>query len=410
MSRQNEVFSQLLSQPPLPWLITAAKEHAEPVLLVGGVIRDALRGDPHADLDIAVAGDLEAFIDTFGRYCGRCPVAIGDPWRDTRRMRLGNTSVDIGKIMGTVSEDLGQRDFTINAMALRLDLSGPAELIDLHGGRTDLAAGVIRMISEEALREDPLRALRAIRYVSTLDGFKVEKSTETTISRYVKAIDEVSNERVQAEWGRLLGGPHWVSALRLAFDLGVGERTFGGVADLGTVSVWSDFEATVSDLMPQDCAQLRLAALLCGLGATNSSMGEWLIERRWPVALARRATLISSWAMAMPGADGTQMVGWAIENHEIASLAACLVRALSAEDEQNAVAALQLETYAARAAETPWIRGMHLVSWGMAEGPMLGALLEQAARGQVERRWESCEEAHSWARAQVTDNLSEMGH
>ena len=77
MSRQNEVFPQLLSQPPLPWLIAAAKEHAAPVLLVGGVIRDALRGDPHADLDIAVAGDLEAFIDTFGRYCGRCPVAIG---------------------------------------------------------------------------------------------------------------------------------------------------------------------------------------------------------------------------------------------------------------------------------------------------------------------------------------------
>ena len=410
MSRQNEVFSQLLSQPPLPWLITAAKEHAEPVLLVGGVIRDALRGDPHADLDIAVAGDLEAFIDTFGRYCGRCPVAIGDPWRDTRRMRLGNTSVDIGKIMGAVSEDLGQRDFTINAMALRLDLSGPVELIDLHGGRADLAAGVIRMISEEALREDPLRALRAIRYVSTLDGFKIEKSTEATIGRYVKALAEVSNERVQAEWERLLGGPHWVSALRQAFDLGVGERTFGGVADLGTVSVWSGFEATVSDLMPQDCAQLRLAALLCGLGAANSSMGERLIEQRWPVALARRATLIGSWAMAAPGADDNQMVGWAIENHEIASLAACLVRALSAEDEQNAVAALQLETYATRAAETPWIRGIHLVSWGMEEGPMLGALLEQAARGQVERRWESCKEAHSWAQAQVTDNLSEMGH
>jgi len=410
MSRQNEVFSQLLSQPPLPWLIAAAREHAEPVLLVGGVVRDALRGDPHADLDIAVAGDLEAFIDAFGRYCGRCPVAIGDPWRDTRRMRLGNTSVDIGKVMGTVSEDLAQRDFTINAMALRLDLSGPVELIDLHGGSADLAAGVIRMISEEALREDPLRALRAIRYVSTLEGFKIEKSTGTTISRYVMAIDEVANERVQAEWERLLGGPHWVSALRLAFDLGVGERAFGRLADLGTVSAWSGFEATVSDLMPQDCRQLRLAALLCGLGAANSSMGEWPIERRWPVALARRATLIGSWAMAAPGADDNQMVGWAIEDHEIASLAACLVRALSAGDEQNAVAALQLETYATRAAETPWIRGMHLVSWGMEEGPMLGALLEQTARGQVKRRWESCKEAHSWARSQVTDNLSEMGH
>ena len=217
MSRQNEVFSQLLSQPPLPWLIAAAREHDEPVLLVGGVIRDALQGHPHADLDVAVAGDLEAFIDAFGRYCGRCPVAIGDPWRDTRRTRLGNTLVDIGKIMGTVSEDLAQRDFTINAMAVRLDLPEPLELIDPHGGSADLAAGVIRMVSEEALREDPLRTLRAIRYVSTLDGFKIEESTESTISRHAMAIDKVSNERVQTEWERLLGGPHWVSALRLAF-------------------------------------------------------------------------------------------------------------------------------------------------------------------------------------------------
>ena len=410
MSRQNEVFPQLLSQPPLPWLIAAAREHAEPVLLVGGVIRDALRGYPHADLDIAVAGDLEEFIDAFGRYCGRCPVAIGDPWRDTRRMRLGNTSVDIGKIMGTVSEDLGQRDFTINAMALRLDVSEPIELIDPHGGSADLAAGVIRMISGEALRDDPLRALRAIRYVSTLDGFKIEKPTETTISRYVMSIDEVANERIQAEWERLLGGPHWVSALRLAFDLGLGERTFGGVADLGAVSAWSGFEATVSGLTPQDCRQLRLAALLCGLGAANSSMGEWLIERRWPVALTRRSTRIGSWAMAASGADDNQMVGWAIENHEIAFLASCLIHALSADHKQNGAAALKLETYATRAAETPWIRGMHLVSWGMEEGPMLGALLEQTTRGQVERRWDSCKEAHSWARAQVTDNLSEMGH
>ena len=410
MSRQNEVFSQLLSQPPLPWLIAAAREHDEPVLLVGGVIRDALQGHPHADLDVAVAGDLEAFIDAFGRYCGRCPVAIGDPWRDTRRTRLGNTLVDIGKIMGTVSEDLAQRDFTINAMAVRLDLPEPLELIDPHGGSADLAAGVIRMVSEEALREDPLRTLRAIRYVSTLDGFKIEESTESTISRHAMAIDKVSNERVQTEWERLLGGPHWVSALRLAFDLGVGERTFGRLADLGTVSAWSGFEATVSGLMPQDYRQLRLAALLCGFGDANFSMGERLIERRWPAALARRATLICSWAMAAPGADDNQMVGWAIEDHEIASLAACLVRALSADDEQNAVASLRLETYATRAAETPWIRGMDLISWGMKEGPVLGALLEQTARGQVKRRWESCKEAHSWARAHVTDNLSETGH
>lgn len=409
MSRQNEVLSQLLSQPPLPWLMAVAREHAEPVLLVGGVIRDALRAHPHADLDVAVAGDLEAFIDAFAFHCGRRPAAIGDPWRDTRRTRLGNTQVDIGKILGTVSEDLAQRDFTINAMAVRLDRTDPVELIDPHGGVADLAAGAIRMVSDEALRKDPLRTLRAIRYVSTLDDFKIDKSTQTAITLYATAIDTVANERVQTEWEQLLGGPRWAEALRLAFDLGVGERTLGGLADLEIVNAWSGFETTVSGLTPEDHLRVRLATLLCGLGGTSSSIQERLTDWRWPSALVRQASLIGRWAMTVLEVENDQMVGWVIEDRETASLAALLVRALSVDDERNIAAALRLETYATRARETPWVRGMDLISWGMEEGPALGSLLEQTTRGQLERRWESCKAAHSWARARVTDDSSERG-
>ncbi len=405
MSRHNELLCQLLSQPPLPWLIAAAREHNEAVLLVGGAIRDALRSRPHADLDVAVAGDLEAFIDVFARHCGRCPAAIGDPWRDTRRTRLGDTQVDIGKMLGTIAEDLAQRDFTINAMAVRLDRDQPIELIDPHDGAADLASDAIRMVSEAALREDPLRTLRAIRYFSTLDDFEIDGSTRTAIARHAAAIDGVAGERVQSEWEQLLGGSRWAEAARLAFDLGVGERTLGGLAKFETVAAWSGFEATVSSLTPEDHLRVRLAALLCGLGGASSSMQERLADRRWPAALAQRATRIGCWASAVPDAEDDQLIGWAIEDRESASLATLLVRALAADDERSIAAAVRLETYATRAAETPWVRGMDLISWGMSEGPTLGAFLEQATRGQLERRWESRRAAQSWARARVTGGL-----
>ncbi len=409
MSRHNELLRQLLSQPPLPWLIAAAREHNEPVLLVGGAIRDALRSRSHADVDVAVAGDLEAFIDAFARHCGRRPAAIGDPWRHTHRTRLVDTQVDIGKMLGTIDEDLARRDFTINAMAVRLDLDDPIELIDPHDGAADLACRAIRMVSEAALQEDSLRTLRAIRYFSTLDDFEIDGSTRAAIARHAAAIDGVAGERVQAEWEQLLRGSRWAKATRLAFDLGVGERTLGGAAKLETVEAWSVFEARVADLTPEDHLRVRLAALLCGMGGASSSMHQRLAERRWPAALAQRATRIGRWAMAVPDTDDDQLVGWAIEDRGSAALAALLGRALAPDDDRSIAAAVRLETYAARAAETPWVRGTDLIAWGMSEGPMLGACLEQATRGQLERRWESRQAAQSWARTHVTDGSSAGG-
>ena len=62
---------------------------------------------------------------------------------------------------------------------------------------------------------------------------------------------------------------------------------------------------------------------------------------------------------------------------------------------------VELETYAARAAEAPWVRGSDLREWGMDEGLELGDLLQQVTRGQLERRWESAAPARSWARRQA---------
>jgi len=183
MSRHNEVLAGLLTHEPLPCIAAAAADHDATVLCVGGAVRDALLRRPAADVDIAVAGDLDAFVDRFADRCGRPPVAIGDPVRDTRRTRLGGVQVDVGRMLGSVTDDLGARDFTINAMAVRIGGSelGPPTLVDLYGGVEDLDRRTIRRVSETALREDPLRMLRAVRYYAALDGFELEPSTRQAI-------------------------------------------------------------------------------------------------------------------------------------------------------------------------------------------------------------------------------------
>src|SRR5690625_8014092 len=82
------------------------------------------------------------------------------------------TTIDFIELRGPLEEDLRARDFTINAMAL--DLAG--QLIDPTGGRDDLEAGQVRMTSSQALRDDPLRLLRAVRFSNVLQ-FRLERAT-----------------------------------------------------------------------------------------------------------------------------------------------------------------------------------------------------------------------------------------
>lgn len=406
MSRHSEALAEFLTRHPLPGIAAAAREHDGPVLCVGGAIRDVLLSRPPADIDIVVGGDLDAFVDLFARHCGPRPVAIGDPWRDTRRTKVGNIQVDLGAMLGDETEDLAARDFTVNAMAVRLgggELGGDRlQLIDPQGGVDDVSLRTIRMLSAQALATDPLRMLRAVRYLASLEGFGIDELTLAAIRSRAAAIDEVAAERVQYEWAHLLQGAGWVTAVRVAVDLGLFERTLGFAADLCGVDAWARREAAFSTRAgAEDLVVLRLAALLGGAPAdAQEQVRELLVERRWPRKLAHRATRVAAWAGHL--ADAPETAVWALEDRQSAGNAARLARALMDScDSPGMERIVELETYAARAAEPPWVRGSDLREWGMGEGLELGDLLQQVTRGQLERRWESAAAARSWARRQA---------
>lgn len=189
--------------------------------LVGGAVRDALLGRELADLDLAVEGDPEDAARAVGAHLRGPVFALSESfgaWRalDGRR----RFTVDVSSLQGaTIEEDLGRRDFTVNAMAVPL-AGESGEQLDPHGGESDLAAGILRVLGPAAYERDPLRPLRLIRLASQL-GLRPDPETERLTRRAAPRLDEPSPERVFAELRGLVLGDDVLEALELGRSLGV---------------------------------------------------------------------------------------------------------------------------------------------------------------------------------------------
>src|SRR5690606_28382654 len=108
----------------------------------------------------------------------------------------------------SIAEDLGRRDFTINAMAVPLD--EPASLIDPHGGKADLNRGVIRVMHPGSFIDDPTRALRAARYAARF-GFDLDPATADLLAAV--NLNTVSRERIENEFDLMAADPRGIEAL-----------------------------------------------------------------------------------------------------------------------------------------------------------------------------------------------------
>ncbi len=116
----------------------------------------------------------------------------------------------------SLADDLGRRDFSINAMAIQL--AGPAELIDPHGGRADLDAGLLRVLHPASFVDDPTRALRAARYAARL-GLSLDPETEALLR--ATDLGTISDDRRRAELLRLGGEDEAVRGFELLISWGL---------------------------------------------------------------------------------------------------------------------------------------------------------------------------------------------
>ncbi len=257
--------------------------------LVGGCVRDLLRGVEPADWDVATDARPDRLLHLFrgARYenkFGTVAVPIGDRTVEVTTYRRDGTYSDHRRpddvtFGDSLAEDLARRDFTVNALALVLDADGrPGQLVDLADGRADLAARVLRAVGDPVtrFREDALRMLRAVRFAATLE-FAIEPATRAAITGEAGLARHVSGERTLAELFRLLAAPRPSIGLREAQATGLlAELAPELVAQVGLPQakvpgedLWDHTCRTVDAARPPEPGAwpvARLAALLHDVG------------------------------------------------------------------------------------------------------------------------------------------------
>ena len=195
--------------------------------MVGGVVRDTLLGRATKDIDVVVAADAQSTGLGLASFLGGRSVPL-DEAREIVRIVVpgdeGVTFVDLNSIHDGIEQDLKRRDFTLDALAVRLgdttiQLSGK-DLIDPHGGLSDLRAGIIRAILPSVFEEDPARLMRAPR-LSVQLGFEISEDTAGQIRSDAYLVTKVAPERIRGELLQLLAVPGATSSLRCLDDLGL---------------------------------------------------------------------------------------------------------------------------------------------------------------------------------------------
>jgi len=201
------------------------------VELVGGCVRDLLMDNQPKDWDLTSKAHPEQILKIFAeaKYENNFATVIIPIKKDNELLSVVEITTyrseqaysdrrhpDEIKFETELDKDLERRDFTINAMALRLNDSGPIvisdhrfEIIDLFGGQKDLKKKVIRAVGEpiDRFKEDALRMMRAIRFSAQLE-FSLEPKTLRAITKMPGSIKFVAKERIKDELIKILSSNH----------------------------------------------------------------------------------------------------------------------------------------------------------------------------------------------------------
>ena len=188
--------------------------------LVGGALRDLLMGrEPH-DLDLVTSGEPAPLARRFADSIGGSFFTMSEEFMTCRVVAPeGGTNWDFSRMRGaSIEDDLRERDFTVNAIAL--EFPEGAALVDPLGGGADLAAGRLAPVSEDVFAHDPLRLLRAVRLEKTT-GLIIDDALARRIRASAYLAGQPAPERIFAELGHLLAAPGTAAAVRRLDGLGL---------------------------------------------------------------------------------------------------------------------------------------------------------------------------------------------
>ncbi|MCC7439940.1 MAG: CCA tRNA nucleotidyltransferase, partial [Armatimonadetes bacterium] len=240
-----------ISHPVLRQLSAIAERHNKDIYLVGGYVRDLLLGNPGHDIDITIEGSGVEFAELvakelrvkpiiFERF-GTAMVMIGETQIEFVGTRKEEYLPDSRKPIvteGTLLDDLRRRDFTVNAMAIRVNGSATGEIIDEFDGLGDLQRKLLRTPLDPAITysDDPLRMMRAARFAAQLQ-FQLDPDSYDAIGQMRERIGIVSQERITAEFLKLLQADQPSIGLAILLKTGLLELVFPEVHRLEGVDL-----------------------------------------------------------------------------------------------------------------------------------------------------------------------------
>lgn len=212
-----------------------SRKRSSPCFITGGTVRDWLLGLKSKDLDITVAEDGFGWARELARKL-RCTFVPMDADEDVARVVWQEVCIDFSSFREgarTIEEDLLKRDFTINSMAVLYPDEIPAswdaveipEILDPAGGLQDLQEKIIRSGTAAVFVSDPLRLLRAYRFMATF-GFSIAPLTEKQIREHIHLLFLAAEERLAYELEIIMGVPDSVVTIEAMHENGVLEELF----------------------------------------------------------------------------------------------------------------------------------------------------------------------------------------
>ncbi len=272
-------------------VLSRLKERGFEAYLVGGCVRDMVRGKEPKDFDLATSARPEEVQASFrktiptGLEHGTVTVlSRGTPvevttfrtegeYLDARRPSSVSFHTDI-------TADLSRRDFTINAMAFDPTVG---RIVDPFGGQADIAAGIIRCVgtAQDRFSEDGLRALRAVRFAAVL-GFSLDPATEAAIPATLPSFRRIAQERIREEFTKLLLSDRPREGLELLRRTGLLGTFLPELSAPATGEEAFHALASATARAPRDPMELRLTVLLHQTGTQGAKAKELLLRLRYP--------------------------------------------------------------------------------------------------------------------------------
>ena len=359
-----------------------------PSFLVGGGVRDLLLGAGSVDLDVVVEGDGVATArDVAARVGGElveherfgtATVRAQDLYVDfatARRERYPAPGALPEVEPAPLAEDLGRRDFTINAMAAALSPEPIGTLHDPHGGQADLAAGVVRVLHPGSFVDDPTRLLRALRYEARF-GFRMDSDTEHQAmeAAVAGAPSTVSGARVRDELFDLLAEPAAPAAVARMAALGI---------DRGLHPALGAQPALVERALaaaPRVGAEPRYAGLAALIASDPEAVADWLEDLHLQAndrdAVLRAARKAPGLAETLKAATTASAIHALLHCEPPELLALALAVGAPREIVERfttEIATVRLE-----------ITGDDLIAAGVPESPLLGKALDETLKAKLE--------------------------